>query len=86
VAYGSENNDGQEAVRRVLKGAPSGRIALLLFACGFLALGIYGGSMVLTVASAVAVLWAAWSVVQAAWRRHALSRVGRRDPTGPAGR
>jgi hypothetical protein len=63
---GASNQEGKDAVRRVLRGGSSGRVAVLLIAAAFLALGIYGGSLVLSVASAIAVVLAAWALVRAA--------------------
>jgi hypothetical protein len=57
----------------------------LIVACALLAAGIYGHSPLLAVPAALAVIWLALAAVRAALRRREVRRVGRRDPSGPAG-
>ena len=87
MAWGSNNDAGRDAVRRTLKGGGgSGRVTFLVIAVIFLVLGIYGHALALSIPSAIAVVWAAWAVVQVGWRRRQMRQIGRRGRSdGPEG-
>jgi membrane protein implicated in regulation of membrane protease activity len=75
---GASNEESKDAVRGVLRGSGnSGRTAFLVIALVFLAAGIYGGSMLLSGAAAVAVVLAASAVARAAFSRREARRLAR---------
>jgi hypothetical protein len=71
------NQWAKDAVRRTLSGGRSGRIAVLGIAAAFLAVGIYGGSLLLSVASGIAIVAAAGALVRAARDNRAARRMER---------
>jgi hypothetical protein len=54
VTTGWGNDEAKEAVRRALRGGRSGRVAVFVIAAACLALGIYGGSLLLMVVAGIA--------------------------------
>lgn len=78
VTTGWNNEQAKDAVRRTLRGGPSGRVAVFVIAATCLALGIYGGSLLLSVLAGVATLAAAITLVRAARDNWAVRRMERR--------
>jgi len=78
VTTGFGNEQAKDAVRRTLAGGSSGRAAVFLIAAAFLALGIYGGSLLLSVPFGVVTLLAAGALVRALRADRAARRLGRR--------
>jgi hypothetical protein len=67
VTTGWGNEWAKDAIRRTLRGGPPGRIAVFVIAVAFLAVGVYGGSVLLSVIGGVATVAAAWALVRAAY-------------------
>jgi hypothetical protein len=65
VTTGWNNQQAIDKVNRTLKGGSSGRVAVLLIAAVFLALGIYAGNLWLSVPFGIATAVAAWAVASA---------------------
>ena len=86
ATWWGSNQWAKDAVRRTLSGGRSGRLAILLIAAAFLAVGIYGGSPLLSVASGIAVVAAAGALVRAARDNRAVRRMERRYRYSPEGR
>jgi hypothetical protein len=78
MSTGWNNQRATDAVNRTLKGGSSGRLAVLLLAAGFLALGIYVGNPWLSVPFGIATGLAAWPVVMAGRNDLAARRMSRR--------
>jgi hypothetical protein len=78
VTTGWGNEHAKDAVRRTLRGGPSGRVAVFVIAAAFLALGIYGGSVLLSVIAGIATAGAAGALVRAAQADRAARRMERR--------
>jgi 3-methyladenine DNA glycosylase Mpg len=83
VTTGWGNEEAKDAVRRTLRGGPSGRVAVFVIAATCLALGIYGGSLLLSVLAGVATVAAATALVRAIHDNWAVRRVERRYPASP---
>jgi hypothetical protein len=77
MTTGFGNEDAKDAVRRTLAGGSSGRIAVFLIAAAFLALGIYGGSLLISVPAGVVTLLAAGTLIRALRTRRAVRRMQR---------
>jgi hypothetical protein len=77
MTTGFGNEQAKDAVRRTLAGGSSGRIAVFLIAAAFLALGIYGGSLLISVPSGVVTLLAAGTLVRALRTNRAVRRMRR---------
>jgi hypothetical protein len=86
TTWGGSNQWAKDAVRRTLRGGRSGRIAVFGIAAAFLAVGIYEGSLLLSVVSGIAVVAAAGALVQAAFHNRAVRRMERRYLDSPDGR
>jgi heme exporter protein D len=78
VTTGWNNQQAIDKVNRTLKGGSSGRVAVLLIAAAFLALGIYAGNLWLCVPFGIATAVAAWAVVVAGRNDLAARRMERR--------
>jgi hypothetical protein len=78
VTTGWNNQQAIDKVNRTLKGGSSGRVAVLLIAAVFLALGIYVGNLWLSVPFGIATAVAAWTVVSAARTSRAARLMERR--------
>jgi|SRR5579859_2559571 len=83
VTTGWGNEEAQESVRRSLRGGPSGRFAVFAIAAAFLAVGIYGGNLLLSVIAGVATIAAAAALVRAIYDDMAVRRMERRHRAGP---
>jgi hypothetical protein len=85
MTTGWGNEEAKNAVRRTLRGGPSGpgRITIFVIAAGCLALGIYGGSLLLSVMAGIATVAAAGALVGAAYGDWAVRRMERRYRDGP---
>jgi hypothetical protein len=79
VSTGWNNQQATDAVNRTLKGGSSGRLAVLLLAAGFLALGIYVGNLWLSIPFGIATGAATWPVVMAGRNNLAARRIWRRQ-------
>jgi Flp pilus assembly protein TadB len=86
MTWWGSNQWAKDAVRRTLSGGRSGRIAVFGIAAAFLAVGIYGGSLLLSVASGIAIVAAAGALVRAARDNRAARRMERRYHDSPDGR
>jgi len=78
VTTGWGNEEAKDAVRRTLSGGRSGRVVVFGIAAVFLAVGIYGGDLYLSVASGIATVAAAGALVRAACNNWAVRRMERR--------
>jgi hypothetical protein len=78
MTWWGSNQSARDAVRRTLSGGRSGHIAVFGIAAAFLAVGIYAGSLLLSVASGIATVAAAGAIVQAARHNRAVRRMERR--------
>jgi hypothetical protein len=78
VTTGWNNEDAKDAVRRTLRGGGSGRITVFVIAAAFLAVGIYGGSLLLSVPAGIATAAAAGTLVRAVHDDLAVRRLERR--------
>jgi hypothetical protein len=85
VTTGWNNEAAKDAVRRTLNGGRSGRVTVFVIAAALLALGIYGGSPLLSVPSGIATVAAAGSLVRAAQGNWAARRMERRSIASPDG-
>jgi hypothetical protein len=83
VTTGWGNEEAKDAVRRTLSGGRSGRVVVFGIAAAFLAVGIYGGSLVLTVAAGIATVAATGTLVRAALDNRAVRRMERRYHDSP---
>ena len=86
ATWWGSNQWAKDAVRRTLSGGRSGRIVVFGIAAAFLAVGIYGGSLLLSVASGIAIVAAAGALVRAARDNRAVRRMERRYDDSPDGR
>jgi hypothetical protein len=77
MTTGFGNGQAKDAVRRTLAGGSSGRTAVFLIAAAFLALGIYGGSVPISVPFGVVTLLAAGALVRAVRTAWAVRRTER---------
>lgn len=77
MTTGFGNEQAKDAVRRTLAGGSSGRAAVFLIAAAFFALGIYGGSLLISVPFGVVTLLAAGARVQAVRTARAVRRMER---------
>lgn len=82
MTTGFGNEEAKDAVRRTLNGGSSGRLAVLLIAAAFLALGIVSGSLLLIVPTGIIAILAAGAVIRAAGHSRAVRRLERRDALG----
>ncbi len=80
MTTGWGNEQAQDAVRRTLRGGSSGRVAVLVVASGFLALGIYAANAFVWVPFGIATIGAALTVIRAATNDRAIRRLERRSP------
>jgi len=78
VTTGWGNEHAKDAVRRTLRGGPSGRVTVFVLAAACLALGIYGGVLLLSVIAGIATVGAAAALVRAALADRAARRMERR--------
>jgi hypothetical protein len=85
VTTGWNNEPAKEAVRRTLRGGGSGRITVFVIAAVFLALGIYGGNLFLSVAGGIATAASGGALIRAANDSWAVRRMERRHLADPAG-
>jgi hypothetical protein len=83
VTTGWNNEAAKDAVRRTLRGGGSGRVAVFVISAGFLALGIYGDSVLLSVAAGIATVAATGSLVRAAHESWTERRMERRYRASP---
>jgi hypothetical protein len=65
------------------RGGPPRRIAVFVIATAFLAVGVSGGSVLLSVIGGVATVAAAWALVRAAYGGWAVRRMEHRYRDGP---
>jgi hypothetical protein len=75
MTTGFGNEQAKDAVRRTLAGGSSGRIAVFLIAAAFLALGIYGGNLLISVPSGVVTLLAAGALIRVLRTNRAVRRI-----------
>ena len=78
VTTGWGNEEAKNAVRRTLRGGPSGRITVFVFTAACLALGIYADSLLLSVIAGIATAAAGGALVRAAYGDWAVRRMERR--------
>jgi hypothetical protein len=81
VTTGFGNEEAKDAVRRTLAGGGSGRAAVFLIAAAFLALGIYIGSILISVPFGVVTLLAAGTIVRAVRANRRVRRIERANGT-----
>jgi hypothetical protein len=77
MTTGFGNEQAKDAVRRTLAGGSSGRAAVFLIAAAFCALGIYDGSLLISVPFGVVTLLAAGALAQAVRAGRAARRMER---------
>ena len=77
VTTGWGNEHSKDAVRRTIGGGRSGRVAVFVLVAAFFALGVYAGSLLLSVAAGVATIAAGGVLVRAAYGRWAAGRMKR---------
>jgi len=77
VITGFGNEQAKDAVRRTLAGGSSGRAAVLLIAAAFLALGIYAGSLLISVPFGAVTVVAGIALVRAVRADRAVRRIER---------
>jgi len=80
VTTGWGNEHSKDAVRRTLRGGPSGRLAVFVMLAAMFALGLYVGSVLLSVVGGVATVAAGAVLVRAAYGNWAVGRMMRRHP------
>lgn len=78
MSTGWNNQQAIDKVNRTLKGGSSSRLAVLLIAAAFLALGIYVGNLWLSVPFGIATAVAGWAVISAGRNDLAARRMERR--------
>jgi type IV secretory pathway VirB2 component (pilin) len=83
VTTGWGNDEAKNALRRTMRGGPSGRVAVFVITAACLALGIYGRSLVLSVIAGIATAAAALALVRAISGDRAARRMERRYRTSP---
>lgn len=79
VTTGWNNQQAIDKVNRTLKGGSSGRVAVLVIAAVFLAVGIYTANLWLSVPFGIVAVSAAWVVINAARNDRAARRMERRE-------
>jgi len=77
VTTGWGNEHSKDAVRRTIGGGPSGRVALFVLVAAFFAVGVYEGSLLLSVAGGLATVAAGGVLVRASYRSWAVGRMKR---------
>jgi 3-methyladenine DNA glycosylase Mpg len=85
VTTGWGNEAAKDAVRRTLRGGGSGRVAVFVMSAALFALGIYGGSVLLSVIAGIATVAATGTLVRAARENWAVRRMERRYRASPDG-
>src|SRR5215471_18281568 len=78
VTTGWGNEHSKDAVRRTIGGGPSGRFAIFVLVAAFFAVGLYEGSLLLSVAGGLATVAAGGVLVRASRSSSAVGRMKRR--------
>jgi len=83
VTTGWGNEHSKDAVRRTMLGGSSGRVAVFVIVTAIFALGIYRGSVLLSVAGGIATFAAGGVLVRVAYGNWAVGRMKRRHVASP---